>query len=102
MLKIHVILHLVGQMQSAMVVFVPAYQNIKGILIVVVDQNVYRVLTVPKIKLVYVTNALTLVQEHVVKMPNATLLTISQCVPVNEDTQEALSSHALKYQVLLF
>lgn len=77
-----VILHLVVLMPSATMVSVLVYRNIKEIHMLVVDPNVFSMLTVPGIGLVYRTNVLTLVRIHVLTMPYVRFIIMFQCAIV--------------------
>lgn len=88
-------------MQNVMEVFALAIPNIKAILMKAVGQNVYLILTVLEIGLVFETNVLIHVPERVDKMLNAVLSIIYLCAVVDKDTPEMLLYHAALYQVRL-
>jgi hypothetical protein len=78
-------------MQIATTEFVLAWPSIKAILIQAVVQNVFLIQIVQETKHAYETNALTLVQGHVVKTLYAMLSTMFRCAVVQLEWQEMRS-----------
>lgn len=80
-------------------VFVRAILNTKEMPIGVVDPNVYSIVSVPEIRLVFVVNVRTLVQELVDKVHSVKLSIIFQCAIVRLECLAMLSYNAILLKV---